>query len=115
MYAGSSENGQGGAYILSGGAGGARGGGFELSAGNSSGGDGGDVNITAGYGATPSQNGRVTFFGNGVKIPSATTSEISSFSVVEAGQMIFCTDCTANDATTGVMQVYNGSTWKNCW
>lgn len=115
MYAGSSENGQGGAYILSGGAGGARGGGFELSAGSSSGGDGGDVNLTAGYGATPSQNGRVTFFGNGVKIPSATTSEILSFSTVEAGQIIFCTDATANDGSTGVMQVYNGSTWKNCW
>jgi hypothetical protein len=32
-----------------------------------------------------------------------------------AGTMIFCTDCTATDASTGVMQVYNGTTWKNAW
>jgi len=32
-----------------------------------------------------------------------------------AGMTRFCTDCTATDGSTGVMQVYNGSTWKNCW
>ena len=29
------------------------------------------------------------------------------------GWTIYCTDATANDASTGVMQTYNGSTWKN--
>lgn len=32
-----------------------------------------------------------------------------------AGLMIYCTDCTANDGSTGVTQTYNGSTWKNHW
>lgn len=32
-----------------------------------------------------------------------------------AGWTIFCTDCTANDSSTGVVQTYNGSTWKNHW
>ncbi len=32
-----------------------------------------------------------------------------------AGMIRFCTDCTANDASTGVMQTYNGTTWKNNW
>jgi len=33
----------------------------------------------------------------------------------EIGWTIFCTDCTANDSSTGVVQTYNGSTWKNHW
>lgn len=33
----------------------------------------------------------------------------------EAGSEIYCTDCTASDASTGVKQVWNGSAWKNCW
>jgi hypothetical protein len=28
---------------------------------------------------------------------------------------IICTNCTATDGSTGVMQTYNGSTWKNAW
>lgn len=32
-----------------------------------------------------------------------------------AGTTIYCTDCTATDASTGVVQTYNGSTWKNHW
>lgn len=32
-----------------------------------------------------------------------------------AGLMIYCTDCTATDGSTGVTQTYNGSTWKNHW
>lgn len=31
------------------------------------------------------------------------------------GWTIYCTDATANDSSTGVMQTYNGSTWKNHW
>lgn len=33
----------------------------------------------------------------------------------EAGMEIYCTDCTAGDASTGVKCVWNGTTWKNCW
>lgn len=29
------------------------------------------------------------------------------------GDTLFCTDCTANDASTGVIQTYNGTAWKN--
>lgn len=29
------------------------------------------------------------------------------------GDTLFCTDCAANDASTGVIQTYNGSAWKN--
>lgn len=32
-----------------------------------------------------------------------------------AGYIIYCSDCTATDSSTGVQQVYNGSTWKNAW
>lgn len=31
------------------------------------------------------------------------------------GLQIFCSDCTATDSSTGVMQIWNGSTWKNLW
>ena len=33
----------------------------------------------------------------------------------EIGWTIFCTNCTANDSSTGVVQTYNGSAWKNHW
>jgi hypothetical protein len=32
-----------------------------------------------------------------------------------AGMMIYCTDCIANDGSTGVTQTYNGKQWKNHW
>lgn len=32
-----------------------------------------------------------------------------------AAATIFCTDCTATDASTGVLQTYNGTVWKNHW
>lgn len=32
-----------------------------------------------------------------------------------AGLTIYCTDCTATDTSTGVIQTYNGATWKNHW
>lgn len=31
----------------------------------------------------------------------------------DAGMIIYCTDCTATDASTGVSQTWNGSAWKN--
>ena len=52
--------------------------------------------------------------------PAAITPVLTSFqrgvlSSPQAGWMIYCSDCTANDASTGVTQTYNGSTWKNHW
>lgn len=35
--------------------------------------------------------------------------------VLTAGMTYYCTDCTATDSSTGVLQVWNGSTWKNAW
>jgi hypothetical protein len=35
--------------------------------------------------------------------------------ILYTGYTIFCTDCTATDASTGVVQTYNGSAWKNNW
>lgn len=32
-----------------------------------------------------------------------------------AGLTVYCSDCTATDASTGVTQTYNGTTWKNYW
>lgn len=31
------------------------------------------------------------------------------------GYIIYCTDATANDSSTGVTQTYNGTSWKNHW
>lgn len=31
------------------------------------------------------------------------------------GLTIYCTDCTATDGSTGVMQTFNGTGWKNNW
>jgi len=28
---------------------------------------------------------------------------------------VICSDCTATDGSTGVLQIYNGSSWKNAW
>lgn len=35
--------------------------------------------------------------------------------VLTAGMTYYCTDCTATDSSTGVLQVWNGSSWKNAW
>ena len=47
--------------------------------------------------------------------PRMTTAQRNAVSSPATGLTLFCTDCTATDASTGVMQVYNGSTWKNAW
>lgn len=46
--------------------------------------------------------------------PQYTTTQRDSLSP-SAGWTIYCTDCTATDSSTGVLQTYNGSTWKNHW
>jgi len=44
-----------------------------------------------------------------------TTTQRNAISSPATGYVIFCTDATATDSSTGVMQVYNGSVWKNAW
>lgn len=44
-----------------------------------------------------------------------TTTQRNALSGLVSGAEIYCSDCTATDSSTGVKQVYNGSTWKNCW
>lgn len=47
--------------------------------------------------------------------PVMTSTQRDAISTPATGLMIFCSDCTATDASTGVTQTYNGSTWKNFW
>jgi hypothetical protein len=47
--------------------------------------------------------------------PRLTTTDRDAISSPATGLTLFCTDCTATDASTGVMQTYNGTTWKNHW
>lgn len=47
--------------------------------------------------------------------PRMTNTQKAAISSPVQGLVIFCTDCTATDASTGVLQCYNGSTWKNAW
>ena len=61
----------------------------------------------------------------GINYTSAPTATLTSgggsgatFTITigaTTGSTIFCTDATATDASTGVMQTWNGSTWKNHW
>jgi len=47
--------------------------------------------------------------------PRMTTTQRNAISSPATGLTLYCTDCTATDASTGVMQTYNGTTWKNNW
>jgi hypothetical protein len=47
--------------------------------------------------------------------PRMTTTQRNAITSPSTGLMIFNTDGTANDSSTGVLQVYNGSVWKNLW
>lgn len=47
--------------------------------------------------------------------PRMTTAQRNAISSPATGLTLYCTDCTATDASTGVMQTYNGTTWKNNW
>ncbi len=47
--------------------------------------------------------------------PVMTAAQRNAISSPVAGLTVYCTDCTATDASTGVIQTYNGSTWKNNW
>jgi hypothetical protein len=51
----------------------------------------------------------------GLLPPRMTNTQKIAIGSPVAGLTVYCTDCTATDASTGVMQTYNGSTWKNNW
>lgn len=47
--------------------------------------------------------------------PPMTTAQRNAISSPAAGDGVYCSDCTASDASTGVITIYNGATWKNAW
>jgi len=76
---------------------------------------GGGVQIFGGNGPTDATDGKIEMFGAGAVLPKLTTAQRNALSGVVSGTTIYNTDATATDASTGVMQVYNGSAWKNAW
>lgn len=62
------------------------------------------------------RNGTVSMPTNaGAFVPPRLTESERDALTPSAGWTIYCTDATANDGSTGVLQTYNGSTWKNHW
>lgn len=51
----------------------------------------------------------------GLLPPRMTVAQRDAISSTATGLTLYCTDATATDASTGVMQTYNGTTWKNHW
>ncbi len=49
------------------------------------------------------------------KLATYTTAQRDAISSPATGHIIYNTDATATDGSTGVMQVWNGSVWKNAW
>lgn len=62
-----------------------------------------------------SSDNTLRFTGLGAIMANMDISTRNAMASPQIGQTIFCTDATATDSSTGVMQVYNGSVWKNCW
>ncbi len=76
---------------------------------------GGDGNVGIGASAITSAKLSLTSTTSGFLPPVMTTTQRDAISSPATGLMIFCSDCTATDASTGVTQTYKGSTWKNFW
>ena len=74
-------------------------------------------NGNVGIGGSPVTSAKlaVTSTSSGFLPPVMTSTQRDAISTPATGLMIFCSDCTATDASTGVTQTYNGSTWKNFW
>ena len=49
------------------------------------------------------------------KLGQFTTTQRNAIPSPTTGYVIYNTDATATDGSTGCMQVYNGTTWKNAW
>lgn len=47
--------------------------------------------------------------------PRMSQAQRNAIASPVTGLTLYCTDCTATDSSTGVMQTYNGSVWKNNW
>ena len=115
FIAGNGTDAIGGQVTMIGGDGTFAGGSFNLLGGNSVGGQGGTIALTPGNGADASQNGYILLGGNGVVFVDRGVADISAFSTLLPGLTVYCVDCIANDGSAGVLQTYNGSTWKNHW
>jgi len=66
--------------------------------------------------ATDARHQALEFYATGTganQLPAGTLAQRPA--TPAAGMTRFCTDCTANDASTGVVETYNGTTWKNAW
>ncbi len=62
-----------------------------------------------------SSDNTLRFTGLGAIMANMDISTRNAMASPQIGQTIFCTDATATDSSTGVMQVWNGATWKNAW
>ena len=65
--------------------------------------------------ATPAASALVdiTSTTSGLLPPRMTTAQRDAIASPADGLIIFCTDCTATDASTGVSQTYSSSAWRN--
>lgn len=65
--------------------------------------------------AEPSAALQVTYTNRGILPSRLTAAQRDAIASPATALTLYCTDCTANDASTGVMQTYTGTVWKNHW
>lgn len=51
----------------------------------------------------------------GFGVPLWNNADKTNIKKLKIGLTLYCKDCIANDGSIGVMQTYNGATWKNNW